>query len=142
MSIRCIDFGLGQLRDSGRELTNLRLGELMIASGYAVTGSDRSRNYAGTLPWHGSIKEVEKRLKETARLRARGAAQLDSALLDDDVRELQERGHKRLRDALNGLRLRGPNLLVQDVDESELTPLQQEALAWARAASRGEPVTS
>jgi hypothetical protein len=134
LSIRLIDFGLGQLRDSVSDLTTLRLGELMVASGYAVVGADPSRHFLGRLPWFGSIKEVEGRLKETAKRRAEAQQRLDSALIDDDVREQQEAETNKLRAALRGLDLRGPNLTVQGRDESDLTPLEREALAWFRAA--------
>ena len=137
LSIKCIDFGSGAFRDGQWMLENSRLGNLMRASGFQPVGAQPERHYVGTLPWHGSIEEVEARLKQTEKRRAQAQQQLDSALLDDDVREKQEAESKRLRDALNGLRLRGPNMLVQDVDEASLTPLQQEALAWARRASLG-----
>src|SRR2546422_5054921 len=90
VSIRSIDFGAGEFRDSQWARETSRLGELMVASGYAVVGADPSRAYVGTLPWRGSLKEVEQRLKETARRRAQAQQQLDSALLDDDVRATQE----------------------------------------------------
>jgi hypothetical protein len=142
VSIRCIDFGAGQFRDSQWALETSRLGELMVASGYAVTGADASRAYVGTLPWRGSIKEVEERLRETAKRREQAQQQLDSALMDDDVRAAQEAEAKKFRDALDTLRLRGPNLDVQGVDEADLTPLQKEALARARRATLGETVAS
>jgi hypothetical protein len=150
LSIRAIDFGGGQFRNSGWELESSRLGALMIADGYEVVGADPAQNYGGRLPCHGSIKEVEHRMKDAARRRARAQAQLDSALMDDDERAKQEAEAKELREALNSLRVRhgadGRSLLVVDrdnepIDETTLTPVERRALERARQAL-GEAVTS
>ena len=84
LSIKVVDFGLGVVKDSGYDLTNMRLGELMVASGHEVVGADPDRNFRGVLPWRGSIKDVEARIKEVERRRAAAQQQLDDALLDDD----------------------------------------------------------
>jgi len=141
LSIKCIDFGAGVLKDSGRELTNLRLGELMVASGFEVIGADPDRNFAGRLEWHGSLKETEQRMKETARRRAQAEQQLASALMDDDERAKQDAHSKRLRDAANALDIRiaaDGSLRVfrnnEALDDATLTELQREAMAFTRRA--------
>lgn len=85
-SIRTIDFGLGVLAESGHDLTTLRLGELMQSAGYEAVGADPTRNYLGVMPWFGSVSEVEQRIAARERRCAAAQAQLDEALLDDDVR--------------------------------------------------------
>jgi hypothetical protein len=107
----------------------------MREAGYEPVGAAPERGYLGVLPWFGTIAEAEARIAALAQRRRQAQSALDDALLDDAVREQQEAEAKKFRDALNGLRLRGPNLLVQGVDEADLTPLQREALARARAAS-------
>jgi hypothetical protein len=103
LSIRCIDFGPDVLSNSGYSLTTLRLGELMREAGYEAQGADPRLNFAGMMPWHGSIKEVEHRVKDVERRRAAAQAALDDALLDDDERAAREAESKARRDALNAL---------------------------------------
>jgi hypothetical protein len=79
LSIKTIDFGLDVITDSGDDVTTLRLGELMIASGFAIDS-------AGALPWFGSLKEVDRRLKAIERRRH---AQRDDA--SDTVTSHDER---------------------------------------------------
>jgi hypothetical protein len=146
VSIRCIDHGPDHALDGQPySLPTTRLGELMIVSGYQVVGADPDRNFGGTLPWHGSLKEVEHRIKDRERRQAAARAALDDALLDDDVRAVREAETKELRDAYNALRVKNsgdpnaPGLRVvdgngDDVNESTLTTLQQRALALAREA--------
>ena len=106
-------------------------------------GADPARNYDGELPWYGSVKEVQHRLRDLDRRRQAAEGQLADALLDDAEREKREGTAKHLNDALNALRTKisadPPYLRVvdrenDDVDESTLTPLQRQALAQARAA--------
>lgn len=102
ISIRAIDFGPAYaLKDAAYSLTTLRLGALMKDSGYTVVGADPGRNYAGELPWHGSIKEVEQRITDRARRRATAQAQLDDALLDDDERAKRDASSDMRRARLN-----------------------------------------
>ena len=68
LSIRVIDFGLGVLNDPGYDLTTLRLGQLMRASGYEPRDADPTRNYSGVMPWFGSMKEIERRAAAQATL--------------------------------------------------------------------------
>lgn len=102
LSIRTIDFGL-VIKDTGYDLTTLRLGQLMIAAGYEIVGADPDRNYSGELPWHGSIKEVEHRIKDRERRRQQAQAALDEALMDDDVRAKRDAESDIRREALNAL---------------------------------------
>jgi hypothetical protein len=141
-SIKCVDFGPDAFRDTGWELESSALGALMVASGYEVVGADPSRHFGGTLPWHGSIKEVERRLRDRARRRAQAEEQLASALMDDADRAKQEAETKKLRDVANTMNLRigddgrlrlfGAN--NQTVDEASLTELQRAALDFTRRA--------
>jgi hypothetical protein len=101
LSIRAIDFGLTVLKDTGYGLTNLRLGQLMVASGYEVVGADLNRNYTGELPWFGSIKEVEHRITDVEQRRQRAQAALDDALMDDDARAKRDAEAQARREALN-----------------------------------------
>ena len=138
VSLRAIDFGASQFSSSQWALENSRLGELMVASGYVVVGADPSRHYIGRLPWHGSLAEVGARLTQTEQRRTRAQQQLDSALMDDVERAKHEADAKRMRDLVNALHPRGPNLAV---DETNLTDEQREALAWARTVWAREPVS-
>ncbi len=103
LSILTIDRGVHILTGTGYDLTNLRLGQLMIEAGYEVIGADPDRNYSGTLPWLGSIKEVERRMQEVERRRVVAQAALDDALLADDERMQREAEATARRDALNKL---------------------------------------
>jgi hypothetical protein len=110
LSIKVIDFGLDKaLSDSGYALTNLRLGELMRESGYEVTGADPNTNAVGTLPWYGSLREVERRLSSLAQQRAQAEAALESVLMSDDERQRQEAEAQQLTDAYNAMTVKvGP----------------------------------
>jgi len=101
LSIRVIDAGLGIVAHTGYDLTNLRLGELLRESGYQLDGADPLLNYVGTMPWHGSLPEVEARIAKRAQRCAQAQSSLDDALLDDDVRAEREAEAKARRDALN-----------------------------------------
>jgi hypothetical protein len=101
LSIRAIDFGLRVLENTGYGLTNLRLGELMAGDGYEHIGADPERNYAGEMPWHGCLKEVEHRINDRERRRAAAQAQLDEAFMDDDVRARRDAEADRRRAELN-----------------------------------------
>jgi hypothetical protein len=103
LSIKCIDFGLRVLDDSGYHLASTRLGQLMTQAGYEVAGADPDRHFAGTLPWFGHLDLVKHRIKDTERRRAAAEAALDEALLDDDVRAEREAEAKARLDALNAL---------------------------------------
>jgi hypothetical protein len=129
------DIHAGSPKGDGYELINSRLGQLMVAAGYDVVGADPVHNYLGQLPWFGSIKETKQRIAALAARRAQATTMLEDALMNDDERARQVAETEKLRVALNGLRLRGPKLLVQDRDEEDLSPLEKEALAWARAAA-------
>jgi hypothetical protein len=151
LSIRCIDFGPDVLAKTDYDLSTLRLGPLMRASGFEVQGADPARNYHGTMPWFGSLKEWERDERARTKRRAQAEAALADALLDDAERETQEADARALRDCYNAMRVKhsadplAPGLVVVDragaiIDESTLTPLQQRALARARAMWHGEPV--
>lgn len=138
LSIRCIDRGLDMLvQNSGYDLTTLRLGELMRASGYEVRDADPQRAYLGRLPWHGSLDEVEHRITTLAARRARAEADLAAALLSDDERTAREAEWQARRDALNAMNVRNNAVGVPTAYDSngeaipveQMTPLQREALA-------------
>lgn len=103
LSIRIIDFGLKVIKDSGYDLLTLKLGELMRAAGYAPQGADPDRNFSGTMPWFGSLPEVEKRIGALAARREQAQAALDDALMDDAERAERDAAAKARRDALNAL---------------------------------------
>ncbi len=115
----------------------------MQQAGYAIEGP----GLRGPNGWRGSEKEVKARIQEHAKRRAAAQAQLDSALMDDDVRETQEAESKRLRDAFNAMNVRvGPDghLAAYDdagevFDVSKMTPLQRRAFERMDALQR--PVT-
>lgn len=145
LSIKCIDFGLRVFKDSGWELANSKLGQLMREAGYEQTGADPSRNYSGELPWFGSLPEVEKRLTMLAAQRADAKTALDEALMSDEERAAREAENKAYRDAYNSMNVKNsadptkPGLRVvddfnEDIDETTLTPMQQKALERARRA--------
>ncbi len=133
LSIRTIHHGPRVLEETGYGLTNLRLGELMIASGYEVVGAEG--NFAGTLPWFGTLSEVERQIADVEARRARAQAQLDEALLDDDERERRDAEAAALRDAFNSMRVRladDGSLVAYDaendvLDVTAMTELQRRA---------------
>jgi hypothetical protein len=121
---------------SGSEfsLGTSRLGELMRA--------------AGCEQWHGSIKEVERRIADRAKRRAQAQSALDSALMDDEERERQEAAAREYRETCNALNITlGPDsrpdaitLVPHRTDGSvlpieELTPGQRAALERMRVAN-------
>ena len=158
MSIRTIDFTGDQFKDSGWTLESSRLGELMIASGFTLHDADPSTNYAGRLPFHGSIKDVEKRMHARATQRTRAQQALADALLDDDVREQQEAADQAGRDAVNRLHIvvgdDGKSLVayrnrqdyrdgrVYAVDEMDATTRDAFTRMQASYFMKPEPVTS
>jgi hypothetical protein len=101
LSIRTIEFGIGAGKDSGYDLTNLRLGHLMREAGYEPVGADPDRNFSGVMPWFGSLPEVQRRIAALQKQRDDAQARLDEALLDDDARERLAAEGKARRDALN-----------------------------------------
>ena len=103
LSIRCIDRGPSAMEGTGYGLTNSRLGDLMRAAGHEVVGADPQRSYAGTMPWHGSMPEVEERLSILRERRAKAEAMLAEALLTDEERAARHEEAKELRDAFNKL---------------------------------------
>jgi hypothetical protein len=98
-SIRVIDRGVAVLDDTGSDLTTIRLRELMREPGFEQTPDDPVRRRSGTLPWHGSIRAVEDRMKRRAAQRAVAQSELEGALLTDDERAAKQ-AHV---DALNAL---------------------------------------
>ena len=151
LSIRAIDFGLGVVIDSGYDLTTLRLGQLMVASGFDVKDADPSRNFMGTLPWFGSLKDVEQRLATCAKRRGEAHLALADALLSDEERATRDAESAALRDTLNTLYLRmssdGRTLVAyrnkdawrnnDPLDPEEMTPLESQAVEWAQVAHQG-----
>ena len=114
-------------------LSTSRLGELMREAGYEL--------------WHGSVKEVERRLADRARRRGQAQAELDGALLDDEERATQEAEAREYRETANALNVTlGPDsgpgaitLVPHRADGSvlpldELTPQQRKALERMTAA--------
>ena len=106
LSIRAIDLGPDVANGTGYDLTTLRLGALMIESGYEVLGADRDRHYAGKLPWHGSLPKVERRLADWRKQRAEAEARLADAVLDEAGRERRVAERKSQIDALNATPVR------------------------------------
>jgi len=103
LSIRCIDFGPGVFKNSGYDLPNTRLGELMRAAGYEPEDADPDRNYSGVMPWFGTLPKVEERVKRHAARRAAAQSMLDDALMGDTERTKRDAESKARRDALNAL---------------------------------------
>jgi hypothetical protein len=106
LSIQVIDVGLGVIRDSGFDLTTLRLGALMREAGYEPVDADPERHYSGVMPWFGSMPEVEQRIADLQQQRDAAQAQLDEALLDDNERERRAAEARARHDALNAAPVR------------------------------------
>ena len=100
LSITTIDRGPGVINGTGYDLTTLRLGQLMREAGYAPEGADPNRNFAGVMPWMGSLPEIEGRIARRQKELDDAQAQLDEAL-DDTERARGEAEAKARRDALN-----------------------------------------
>ena len=101
LSIRVVDFGLGVLKDTGYDLTTLRLGQLMREAGFEPAGADPDRHYVGVMPWFGSLPEVERRIMNLQKERDEAQARLDEALLDDTERERRAAEAKAQRETRN-----------------------------------------
>lgn len=119
-----------------------RLGELMAAAGYAVSG------YAlhGPNGFRCSLPEVEKRIAHLAKRRAAAEAALDEVLMSDEERAARDAEADELRAASDSLRLKGnaegTGVIARDADGNELpvsamTPLQRKAFERANAAHAG-----
>lgn len=87
LSLRAIDLGPEVTNGTGYSLSTLRLGRLMMESGYAVVGADPDHHYAGALPWPGSLPQVERRIANVQKERGEAEAVLADAMFDDDERE-------------------------------------------------------
>jgi hypothetical protein len=138
LSIKAIDFGPEKLEGSGYGLTNLKLGDLMRASGYEPVGEDLNHNYVGVMPWYGSLKEVEQRLAALGTQRAQAEANLEAALMTDEERAARDQQAAAERDAFNAMTVKTspdsnrPGLVAyradgEVMDISEMTPLQRTA---------------
>jgi hypothetical protein len=155
LSIGSIDRGPEKMRlaDGGRDLTTLRLGELMIAAGYEVTGADRDHNFVGKLPWFGSLTDVEKRISALATQRERAQAALDAVLLSDEERARVEAERTADREAFNALVVKistdGTHLVAyrdraafmrgEPYAATNMTPVERRAFERMDAAHRGTP---
>jgi hypothetical protein len=106
LSIRVIELGPDVANGTGYDMTTLRLGALMIESGYEVVGADPDRHFAGTLPWFGSLPEVERRIADTKQQRADAEAVLADALLDDGERERRATQSRARIDAIDAAPVR------------------------------------
>lgn len=150
LSMRCIDYGPDDaLQLQCYDLSTLRLGQLMLEAGYTPIGAKPEQHYAGMLPWHGSLREVEKQHKDIAKRRADAQQRLDDALMDDDERAKREADAQAYRDAINSMRIQrtadGDGYCVVDgdgdiVDEKTLSTVQRQALA--RMRERDKPVAT
>lgn len=105
ISISIID-GLDAVADTGYDLTTLRLGALMRASGYEPEGADPRRSYSGVMPWLGSIPQVERRISNLVKLRTDADTRLADALLDDEERAKRDAEAAIRREASNALPVR------------------------------------
>lgn len=103
LSIAAVDRGRRVFVDSGWELENSKLGELLRAAGYEQLHADPDRNYGGALPWYGSLTEVESRIANVAARRAAAKAQLDDVLISDEERAQQDANNEARVAALNAL---------------------------------------
>lgn len=148
--IRYIDHGLGA-STIGPVLTlePTRLGELMAAAGYAVSGDALH----GPNGWRGSLPEVEKRLADLAKRRAAAEAALDEVLMSDEERAARDAEADELRAASSSMRLKGNAegtglvAYTKDGDElpvSAMTSMQRKAFERANAAyaPRREPAAT
>lgn len=87
LSITVIDRGMA-LDGSGHSLNTLRLGQLMLEHGFHEGPRIENQTY-GQLPWGGSMREVETRLKKVRGERDAAQHRLGDALLDDAGRAAQ-----------------------------------------------------
>jgi hypothetical protein len=100
LSILTINRGPGVLHDTGFAIENLPVGELIRAAGYEAAPTV-AVNAVATLPWFGSISEVEHRISKLTKRRADAAARLAEAMLDDPEREHLAAEGKAPREASN-----------------------------------------
>ena len=84
-------------------MATLALGELMREAGYAPEGADPNSNFAGVMPWGGSLRDIERHAKDVTKRRDAAQATLDDALLDDDERAKRDAEAKARRAALDAL---------------------------------------
>ena len=139
-SLRLIDFGLG-ISTIGPiiSLASTRVGELMQAADFAVSGDD----LRGPRGFRGSLPETEQRLKTLTRQRTAVQAALDAVLMTDEERAAREAEGQAYRDALNSMEIRGGDGLRayhkdtgEPLDVSAMTEVQRRAFERADAAER------
>jgi hypothetical protein len=80
LSLRVVESGLSALDGSGYMLETLPLGDCMRASGYSETVPPPPGEAGMRLPWFGSLREVETRLKELQTRRDDAATRLERAV--------------------------------------------------------------
>jgi hypothetical protein len=142
-SIRLIDRGLGySTLGMIVDLSCLRLGELMAAAGYAVTG-DALRGPNG---WRGDLTTVAKRIQERTEKRDQLLTTIEDLLLSDADRIAREEQTAQHRAILSNLIIRngedGRTLVYTDGDgeplpKAQMTPAQLVAVEWLEASQRG-----
>jgi hypothetical protein len=79
LSARVLLHGYAALDGSGYELTTLRLGELMQRDGFVPVDRDEGRS--PELPWYGSLREVEQKVRALTAERDEHAVRLERALI-------------------------------------------------------------
>jgi hypothetical protein len=141
LSLDAIDIGPQVFAASGWELENSKLGALMIAGGFEVVGADPRVNFGGSLPWFGSLPEVEARLAAVAKAEAKRAAEAAEAALTDEQRAAREADRAALREAFNAMKVRLVDGQLTPVDAEglpleELTDLQKRAIAETQSTFR------
>lgn len=141
-SLKMIDFGLNASAHPVVSFAPTRIGELMTAAGYAVSGPE----LRGPRGWQGSLPEVERRLADLTRRKAAALAALDEALMSDE--ELKQRDAEQA--ALRTLRLKrsadGRSLVAVRPDGSplpvsEMSELQRAAFKRQEARELDQLVT-
>jgi hypothetical protein len=138
LSLDCVDDGTQAFINSGYELENSRLGALMVAAGFEVVGADPLRNYGGTLPWFGSLREVEQRLAAAQRAEAKAQAAAAEAALTPEQRAQRDAERDMLREEFNKMRVKhiDGQLIAFDADGEpleELTEVQKRSIAQVEA---------
>jgi hypothetical protein len=150
LSLKVIDRGPGVLTDTGYDLQTLRLGQLLIDRGYEPQGADPTANFAGTMPWYGSLDEVTKAIADRDARRQRAQSMLDDAVMDDAERAQLESEATELDAAANALVIKvssdGRSLVAyrsrqafiddQPLTVDEMSPLERRAFERAAAAYR------
>jgi hypothetical protein len=128
-------FAANRLQSQIMDLSSTRIGELMAAAGFLVSGPELRSPYG----WQGSLKETADRLRVLTRQRAQAQVQLDLVLRTAEERAAQAAEDQVFHAALRTMDLKnGPDgcSLVAFTKDGDPLPVAEMAVAQRKAFER------